>query len=329
MEFHGGIDADWLIDFSISVNPYTPDWKDNLFDECRRRAVKYNHVKWVEDEFRLRFGEDVAIVAGATEAFQIIGFTIMKDADVVIPLPSYGEFERVASFCSANVHRVWTLASFEDAFWVAERLAKLRKRVVIIFSNPNNPTGRVVPEESGEWIRKLESMGVTVIVDEAFRDFVRGYKDIGTPRTIKVRSFTKSYGIPGIRVGYVKTEKYELFKRYRAPWGIGACGFLFLRYLLRDDGTFLKRSLPLVWKERKRFVDLGMKTDANFGVIRVENATKIQKKLDSLGVHVRDCSSFGLPNMIRVSVRKKEENDRLFSALRELGILDFGDGKHA
>ncbi|MCD6419560.1 MAG: aminotransferase class I/II-fold pyridoxal phosphate-dependent enzyme [Synergistetes bacterium] len=328
MEVHGGVGRDDVIDFSISVNPYVPEWRYNLFGECAKRAVRYNHVEWIESEFRARFGEDTVIVAGATEAFQIVGFTLMKGADVVIPMPSYGEFRRVASFCSAGVHMVWSLDGLENAFLTAEKLVRNGKKVVVIFSNPNNPTGKVIQTGFREWISRLEEVGAVVIIDEAFMDFVKDYEDIGTSKTIRIRSFTKSYGMPGIRVGYVKSDKYcELFRRYRAPWGIGVSGFLFLKYLFEDNGKFLEWSLPLIWRERERFLDFGLQTDANFGVIKVGEASKVQRVLDGLGVHVRDCSSFGLPDMIRVSIRKKEENDKLFVAFERAGIPRLGRGE--
>jgi len=74
-------------------------------------------------------------------------------------------------------------------------------------------------------------------------------------------------------------------------------------------------------KEYKRFEKIGMRTDCNFGCINIVNANEAVKKLDRLGVHVRNCSSFGLSNKIRVSIKAPKENDRLFDAIKKADIL--------
>ncbi len=325
MELHGGTPREDLLDFSISVNPYTPAWKEKMISACDKSLSRYNHVEWIEEDFKKVYGEDTVILAGATEAFQIIGFTFMNKADVVIPVPSYGELERVSAFRASKIHH--SQGSLLNAFKLSKKLALNGKRVVLIFSNPNNPTGLCAPKETKKWIEEVENVGVTVIVDEAFMDFVKNPVEICTPRTVRIRSFTKSYGMPGIRVGYVKTGLPNFrknFLKYRAPWGIGACGYNFITYLLEDGEDHLKKTMPLIWKERERFLTLGMRTDSNFGMIKVENAKKIQEKLDALGIHVRNCESFGLKQMIRVSIRTKGENDVLFEALQKLGFFRKG-----
>ncbi len=322
MELHGGTPRKDLLDFSISVNPYTPVWKEKMIFACDELLSRYNHIEWIEKDFKRVYGEDTVILAGATEAFQIIGFTFMDKADVVLPVPSYGELKRVAKFKSSKIHTV--KGSLYNAFELSKKLALNGKKTVLIFSNPNNPSGLCAPKETKEWIEDIENIGVTVVVDEAFIDFVKNPVEICTPRTVRIRSFTKSYGMPGIRIGYVKTEEeryLHTFLKYRAPWAMGACGYAFVKHLIEDKGKHLKNTMPLIWKERERFLMIGMKTDANFGMIKVENAKKFQEKLDTLGIHVRNCESFGLKRIIRISIRTKEENDKLFEALQKLGPL--------
>ena len=314
MEFHGGTPREDLLDFSISVNPYIPKWAEKMFEECRRLSPKYSHIDWLDEIFSEVYGKDAVILAGATEAFQIIGFTLMNEAEVVIPFPSYGEFKRVASFRAIKIH---TGLDLFDSFKLSKKISISGKKVILIFSSPNNPTGLCVPKETAEWIEEAEEAGVTVVVDEAFGDFVEEPVEICTSKTIKIRSFTKSYGMPGIRVGYVKSSFSKLFRKYRAPWAIGACGYTFVGYLIKDGGKFLQKTMPSIWKERKRFKAFGMKTDANFGMIEVGNAMTFQRKLDDLGIHVRSCESFGISSAVRLSVRTKDENDRLFQALEK------------
>lgn len=322
MERHGGIKDENSIDFSISINPYFPDWKHKLFERCEKIANRYLYVEWIEDEFRKKFGKDAVILAGATEAFQIIGLTVMDGANTVIPFPSYGEYERIASYRSKRIFKIPPKneieIDFERAFDIARKKSKDEKTVLIL-GNPNNPTGKYL--NIAKDLTDLADEGVLVVLDEAFIEFVDKAKTstIVHPNIINIRSFTKSYGMPGIRVGYVMNEKYgSHFEKYRSPWAVGNCGYAFLEFLIEDDGSFLNRSVEYIHQEYEKFEKFGIFTDANFGTLKVENAHEMQQKLDYFKIHVRSCESFGLKDRIRVSVRKPEENDVLFEALKKV-----------
>lgn len=320
MEFHGGTKNGNLLDFSISVNPYSPNWKHNLFKRCETIANRYLYVEWVEDEFRNKFGKHAIILAGATEAFQIIGLTLMDGANVVIPSPAYGEYERIASYRSKRIFKIPPKneieLDLEMAFDVARKKSKDEKTVLIL-GNPNNPTGKYL--NITDDLTSLADDGVLVILDEAFIEFVGKKPTIAHPNIITVRSFTKSYGMPGIRVGYVVNEMFRShFEKYRSPWAVGNCGYAFLEFLIEDDGSFLIQSVEHIHEESKRFEKFGIFTDANFGTLKVKNAHEIQQKLDYAGIHVRSCESFGLEDRIRMSIKTHEENDVLFEALEKV-----------
>ena len=322
MEFHGGTWREDLLDFSISVNPYTPKWKDEIFKRCSKLSKRYTYVEWIEEKFKRVFGDHTVITAGATEAFQILGFTLMKDANVIIPMPSYGEYERVAEFRASKITKIPPKGldlNLEMAFDTAEKSQK-NEKTVLIFANPTNPVGKY-SKNLNEQIKSLTQKGVIVVIDETFLDFVENAIDITNPQVIRVRSFTKSYGMPGIRVGYVITQEFErLFRKHRAPWAIGACGYAFLNLVIEDGGAFLEESIPKIRKEAVRFEKIQMKTDVNFGCIYVGDAKRVQKELDELGVHVRNCESFGLKGYIRVSVRTPTENNMLFENLEKVNL---------
>ncbi len=321
MEIHGGVMDERMIDFSISVNPYTPAWTDKLFERCKEISNRYLYAEWIEERFRQRFGQDTVIVAGATEAFQIMGFTVMDEAVVIIPTPSYGEYERVASFRTKRVLKIppkdGVDLDLDNAFELAKKSSKHEKTVLVI-GNPNNPTGRYLKIHD-----ELEDLGdkVTIVLDEAFVDFVddRLRWTIDNPNIIIVRSFTKSYGMPGIRVGYIKSQNFkDTFKRYRAPWALGSCGYAFVEFLIEDDGKFISESVKSIRAESKKFERFGIITDANFGILKVKDAREFQKRLDKDGIHVRNCESFGLRDAVRMAIRRPNENEKLFESLRRM-----------
>lgn len=104
---HGGIRDETLVDFSISVNPMVPDFFNELDKKVRRYVRRYNYAEWLEKDFRKFFGDDAVIVAGATEALHIFGWSAFKNATTIIPQPAYSEYERVAKFSSSRVLTPW------------------------------------------------------------------------------------------------------------------------------------------------------------------------------------------------------------------------------
>ncbi|BBJ27993.1 aminotransferase class I/II-fold pyridoxal phosphate-dependent enzyme [Athalassotoga saccharophila] len=317
MEKHGGTMNENSIDFSISVNPYTPKWKEALFKRCEEISNRYTYIEWIEERFRQKFGWDTVVTAGATEAFSIIG-RMIQGRKVIIPCPSYGEYERVSGMDIVKIPPRDSRIDLDSTFEIAMALSKVH-RTVIFLGNPNNPTGEYFRVEKD--VESLADKGILFVLDEAFIDFVEEEKrwKIDHPNVIIVRTFTKSYGMPGIRVGYVKNKNMmSFFESNRLPWAIGSCGYAFIEFLLKDDERFLKESIKMIRQEAVRFKEIGIQTDANFGMLKVGNANEAQKILDGIGIHVRNCESFGLPEWIRVAVRKKEENDRLFDAIKRV-----------
>ncbi len=321
MVIHGGTQNN-LLDFSISVNPYQPAWSKDIFRKFPEMSLKYSYIEWIEEKFCKMYGEDSIILAGATEAFQILSFTLMDNASVVIAEPCYGEYERVGGFKTKRIIKIAPETgelNLSSAFTTARNLQKNGDKTVLIFANPNNPTGKYFRGIAGD-IKELTDIGVVVVVDEAFINFVESPDDFSN--VIRIRSFTKSYGMPGIRTGYVKTDRFKkLFKAHRMPWATGASGFLFLERLLSDNGKFLSESMLRIRNEYKRFEEIGMRTDCNFGCINITDADEAEKKLDELHIHVRNCNSFGLNNKIRVSIRTPKENNKLFDAIKRADIL--------
>lgn len=90
--------------------------------------------------------------------------------------------------------------------------------------------------------------------------------------------------------------------------------------MVEDGFEHIRKTMPLIWGEKERLEKaLGVKSDANFFIKRVGNAGEFVGALKKQGILVRDCTSFGLPEYVRFSVRKPEENSVLIRAFKELG----------
>ena len=310
--YHGGAREEGLLDFSASLNPYLPKWVDDMFERAKALSNRYLYWEKLEEELSNIVGEPLTVTAGITEALYLVGILAMKERrKVIIPEHTYGEYERIARIFGAEV-----IKTPNNPNAVAERVDKSS---IVFFCNPNNPDGKFYRvKELKPLIQEVEDKNSLLVLDEAFIDFVKNAKSPEGEKIVKLRTFTKSYGLPGIRVGYVVGFE-DAFKSVRMPWSIGSFGYAFLEFVIADEFEHLKRTMPLVWKEKSRIEkELNVKSDANFFIKYVRDAKSSVERLREKGVLVRDCSSFGLPAYIRFSIRKREENDILIEALRHL-----------
>ncbi len=309
--YHGGARKEGLLDFSASLNPYPPEWLDEMFERAKEISNRYPYYEKLEEGISELIGEEVTVTAGITEALYLIGILSLRGKRVIIPEHTYGEYERVTRIFGGTVAK----GPNEP-----EKLARLvEKDSVVFFCNPNNPDGRFYRvKEIKPLLDAVEDKNALLILDEAFIDFVKNPESPEEENVVKLRTFTKSYGLPGIRVGYVIGFP-DAFKSVRMPWSIGSTSVAFLEFLLEDNFEHLRKTMPLIWREKERLERaLDVKSDANFSIKRVGKAGEFVKAMKEHGILVRDCASFGLPEHIRFSVRKPGENERLIRALKEI-----------
>ncbi|GAB6102193.1 aminotransferase class I/II-fold pyridoxal phosphate-dependent enzyme [Thermococcus atlanticus] len=311
---HGGAREEGLLDFSASLNPYLPEWIDEMFERAKTLSRRYLYWEKLEEELSNLIGGSITVTAGITEALYLVGILAMREKRrVIIPGHTYGEYERVARIFNVPIVR-----GPNDP----EKLAGLVEREsIVFFCNPNNPDGKFYPpKELKPLLDAVEDTDSLLVLDEAFIDFVRDAKSPEGENLVKLRTFTKSYGVPGIRVGYVIGFS-EAFRSVRMPWSIGSLGYAFLEFVIKDGFSHLKKTMPLIWKEKERIEKaLNVKSDANFFIKNVGDAKRAVEFFKKRGIAVRDCSSFGLPEYVRFSVRRREENERLIEAfLRNSG----------
>ncbi|NJE26728.1 aminotransferase class I/II-fold pyridoxal phosphate-dependent enzyme [Thermococcus sp. MV5] len=308
--YHGGARKEGMLDFSASLNPYPPEWVNEVFERAKALSNRYLYWDKLEEELSNLIGENVTVTAGITEALYLLGILAIKERrKVVIPKHTYGEYERIARMFNANVikgpNEPETLAKIVD------------KESIVFFCNPNNPDGKFyTPKELEPLIQTVEEKNSILVLDEAFIDFVKNAKSPKSENIVRLRTFTKSYGLPGIRVGYVIGFE-SAFKSVRMPWSIGSLGYAFLESVINDEFKHLEQTMPLIWKEKDRIERiLNVQSDANFFIKYVGDAERVAKILEQRGILVRECSSFGLSGYIRFSIRRKEENDILIKSIK-------------
>lgn len=341
-----GLKREDILDFSSSVNPLGPSKKTleaieggfgqipSYPDSCStalREAIASHYAGISKD--------NVVVGNGSTELIYLFAEAFMQKGDVaLVPAPSFGEYENAVRKTGEKVKYVRLGRDFKAEPSSFAR-AMTGQAKILYFCNPNNPTSILTsPEKLSEIIQQALEKDILVFLDEDFLEFVEGEEKLSMigrirefPNLFVLRSFTKIFGLTGLRIGYgiASEEITSILMNAKLPWNVNCLGQTAAITALNDN-EHLKRTLDLVKKEKAFLLrDLAQfkvfkvyPPDANFVFMNVKKSgfTASQLKIQMLnrGVLIRDCSSFaGLDEYyVRVAVKTREENQRLLSALK-------------
>ena len=199
---------------------------------------------------------------------------------------------------------------------------------MVYFACPNNPTGTVNSEEEIlEFVRSLPKH-VVFVLDEAYAEYVVNPPDLRPliaegRKVICLRTFSKIYGLAGIRVGYgyASAEFVALLNRVRQPFNVNSLAQEAAIAAL-DDEAFVLRARRVnnagLKQLTKGFQKLGLEvvpSAANFMLVKVGDGAAVFQKLQKAGVIVRPVAGYGLPEWVRVTVGTKAQNERLLAAM--------------
>lgn len=344
-----------LIDFSASVNPLGPPASVlKAMGEAVERCRHYPDPS--SEDLRLQLAhehkvsaESILVGNGSVELIRILPQALgLRQACVVGP--TFSEFEtslRLARVKYTEVHAVSNqryappveklhaiLQGWKAAFSREKGRTSLRYHAVFV-CNPNSPTGRrMAPQDLRRIIKEVHQVGGWLIVDEAFMDWSPSYslmKDIPKwPRLLVLRSFTKFFAIPGIRLGYLVGDPavVHTISQHVTPWSVNhvaqAAGVAALA-----DSRFRHQSQALMRREREGLLrelrtipELRViPSYANFVMVELGAglvADDMVVRLEEKGILVRDCRTFsGMTQAaLRVAVLGKQDNQRLVRALK-------------
>ncbi len=204
---------------------------------------------------------------------------------------------------------------------------------LVFVANPNNPTGTFVGAEAMAAFLARVPPQVVVVLDEAYNeylapelrhpsiDWVRRF-----PNLLVSRSFSKAYGLAGLRVGYgvAQPELTDLLNRVRQPFNCNSLAQAAAVAALADE-AFVARSVEVnrqgMAQLTEAFDALGLRylpSFGNFVLVQVGDGAAVYQGLLKRGVIVRPVANYGLPQWLRVTIGLAEENDRFTAALREV-----------
>ncbi len=343
-----GFRREEILDFSSSVNPLGPSEKaleaikgafgqiPSYPDSCSialRKAIA-NHYPGITQN-------NIVVGNGSTELIYLFAEAFMQKGNVaLVPAPSFGEYENAVRKTGEKVKHVKLSKDFKADPTSFSR-ALTEKTKIVYFCNPNNPTSILTPSKKlAEIIQQSLERNVLVFLDEDFLEFVENGDSLSMigrigefPNLFVLRSFTKIFGLTGLRIGYGigSEEVISVLTNAKIPWNINCLGQAAAIAALNDN-DHLKRTLELI-KEEKSFLLSSLSKlkvlevyppDANFIFMNTKKsgftAAQLKAKMLSRGILIRDCSSFaGIDKYyVRVAVKTRQENERLLTALREI-----------
>ncbi|HEY3152139.1 MAG TPA: histidinol-phosphate transaminase [Candidatus Binatia bacterium] len=204
---------------------------------------------------------------------------------------------------------------------------------VVFLANPNNPTGTIYRRDEWERFLGKVSSNLLLIVDEAYFEYVQ---DPAYPDSLRyhaedrailtLRTFSKLYGLAGLRIGYGVGPKklIDMMQRVRQPFNVNAAA-QWAALAALEDVDHVKRSLEVNRRGMEylqaEFTRLGLEfvpSDANFILVRVGKGQEVFKQLLSQGVIVRPMAGYQFPEHVRVTIGTMDENRQFIDALQKV-----------
>ena len=266
--------------------------------------------------------ENLVLVNGAAEFFYLY-LNVTRPRKILIPVPSFSEYERAARVINAEIKYIFTHE--EENFEL--NLAQDFSADLIILGRPNNPTGNLISIDA---IKKISAFA-NILVDESFIDFleIESARNVVSEKISVVQSLTKIFAIPGLRLGFAVVEK-NLAEKLNAAKDVWNVNFLAQKAgvaalsdekFLADTRNWLRTEQKFFINELKKIHGLTVfEPSVNFVLLKfetVEAAESTLKKLRQNKILLRSCANFvGLDGRyLRSAIRSRAENLKLLEVL--------------
>lgn len=335
-----------MLDYCYLVNPYFPP--KTLVNEMKSNfATLMESYPSGDKQQSLLAGkifnvkpEHIAVGNGAAEL--IASISELKNSKIVVPYPTFNEYPE--RFGDNNV--IWMHVNKDDFSYTTDEVIKTVKdnnADTVLLINPENPSGHYfVKEDVLSLAAQLKAMDKTLILDESFADFAKAdirftfiTEDLLNeyPNVIVIKSISKSYGVPGFRLGVLASSDEALITKVQkntSIWNINSYGEFFLQIFDKYKKLYSAGCDKIV-AERERFVEELSKIDGitvypsqgNYVLCKLTGKISSQdlavKLLDNHNILIKDLSTkngFDNQNYIRLAIRRSDENIKLVEALK-------------
>lgn len=335
------------VDFSASINPLGPSRNiEQVFEESLSTISRYpdpqsTELKQALSNYLETEESRLVITNGATELIYLLPHLMKSGQEVLALVPIFSEYLKAFRLSKVPVR---TLAydigkGFKPSIdKLIDSLKKNPRIGAVVIGHPNSPTGRLWNDEELNVLAKhCENKGKLLMVDETFIDFCPSgtsvldqFKDFRN--IISIRSMTKFFALPGLRLGYgVMDSKWvQKIKKFQSPWSVNGLAQSFGLASLKDK-AFIKNSRSFAREQRefllKHLLDMpwlkAYPSEANFILFRLRGSHETLPKrfyyqLLQEGILLRNCGNFeGLDETyFRIGVRNSDENKLLLSKMK-------------
>ena len=291
--------------------------------------------KTLSDKFRIDRNR-IILGSGSDQIFELICKSFLKKGDqVIVPKYSFIIYRIYSKMSGAKV-----IYANENNFTVSVKdiLKKVTRKTKIVFlANPNNPTGTYIKRKELLFLRKKLRSNILLVVDDAYfeyvkqKDFMSGLQTFTNfKNVVMTRTFSKIYGLAGLRVGwgYGSKEIISALNRIKPPFNVSRPA-LFAASAAVKDSSWLNKEINHVNKwNKKLFAEFKkMKIDTNksftnfllvnFDRVKV-NSAKAFKQLAKYGILVRKMDVYGIKNSLRITIGTSSENTELIKKMKKI-----------
>ena len=342
-----GLAREEIMDFSSNINPlgFSQKALEAIRNSLGQIPVYPDSTSAaLREAIAASFGgitsNNIVVGNGSTELIYLFAETFLEKGDVALmPAPTFAEYENAVRKAGGKPRHL----KLPTDFCIRPNIfsGDIKDAKMAFVCNPNNPTSILTSHEVlTEIIEEALEEDVLLFLDEDFLEFVDEEKQVSLidkindyPNLFVLRSFTKVYGLTGLRVGYgiASEEITKLLSNAKIPWNVNCLAQAAASAALTDK-EHLKKTRELVRAERayltrelKRINSFKQyPADANFIFINIKESgftsAQLKGKMLEEGILIRDCSSFrGLDDYyIRVAVKTRQENERLLEAFAKV-----------
>jgi len=268
---------------------------------------------------------------GSNEIIELAIRTFMRPGDEAVMARQAFVVYKLVVQAAGGISREVPLRDFTHDLEAIAKAISARTRVVFL-ANPNNPTGTIYRRASWEAFLKQVRPDVLIIVDEAYFEYVEAadypnsldYHQQGKT-LLTLRTFSKLYGLAGLRIGYGIADKeiISLMHRVRQPFNVNAPA-QWAALAALDDGEHVRRSLENNRRGLEyliaEFARLGIeyvRSHANFILLRVGQGEEVFSRLLAQGIIVRSMAGYQFPEYLRVTIGTMDENRKFVDGLKK------------
>jgi histidinol-phosphate aminotransferase len=265
---------------------------------------------------------------GSNEIIEFVGHAFVRPGvEVVVSEYCFAVYPIVTHLFGGTLVTVPAQELGHDL--AAMRQAITPRTGVVFVANPNNPTGTLAPKKEIKQIVRDVPDSVLLVMDEAYIDFLEDAPDLlplikSKPNLLLMRTFSKIYGLAGLRLGYGigHPDLIAAFEKVRQPFNINSLIQAGAMAALDDEEHLAatKRNnlegLKYLYEELQKLKLGFVRSAANFVLVKVGNGQKVFEAMQKAGVITRPMAGYKLPESIRITVGRPDENRRCIEALK-------------